>query len=412
MDAIEVQAYEKAVGVLRFNSTSRGFLASKIGYPDVWARDACIANLGAMLTGDKELIKTAGNSLDTLASCQTELGQIPNYVKFPTVKASFSAKDFAEAGSVDATLWYILAVYYYFSVSGDGAFLKRHKSSVDRALLWLRCQDIANCGLIEVAEAGDWTDLFSNRYNILYDECLYYGVLMARARIAKELGEDRKQYLELASSVKKKVNFLFWVDRKNDSKIEKTNPKWLNIHRRIVSELDSAPYYLPYVAFMEFGYRCDVYANILAILFGLSDNNRSRMIMEHLERVGADTPYPIRVLYPPVFEGERDWRDYFRYKELNLPYQHQNGAIWPYVGGFWVSTLAHLNKKHAKVQLTKLGECNRLGVRRKWEFNEWLHGLSGQPMGRPLQTWSAGMYIYSFHALEKKHALVLGDISK
>ena len=37
----------------------------------------------------------------------------------------------------------------------------------------------------------------------------------------------------------------------------------------------------------------------------------------------------------------------------------------------------------------------------EWEFNEWLHGETGQPMGYAYQGWSAGMYLYAYHAVTK-----------
>ena len=53
----------------------------------------------------------------------------------------------------------------------------------------------------------------------------------------------------------------------------------------------------------------------------------------------------------------------------------------------------------AGATLGLLADANRLGKEGEWEFNEWLHGVSGRPMGHPLQAWSAGMYVYAHHAL-------------
>lgn len=410
-DSLEQLAYNKAVEVLKRSCTKMGFLASTSGYRDVWARDGFITNLGALLTNDKELVLGARNTIRTLASAQSDTGQIPNYVKYPSAKAKFSAKDFAEAGSIDATMWYIIGVYYYFTRTGDEHFLREHWERVQKALFWLRCQDVNNCGLLEIVEAGDWTDLFSNRYNILYDEILYYASLRAYTMMARELGHDHAHYAALARDVKEKINVLFWVNRKSERTIRRLFPKWINIHRRAVLEMEYSNYYLPYVAFMSFGYRCDIYANILAILFQVSDKTRTLHILNHLTRIGADNPYPVKVLHPPVFEGEADWRDYFKYKGLNLPYQHHNGAVWPFVGGFWVATLCNLGrKKEAEIALQKLAEANKRGIRSNWEFNEWLNSQTGQPMGRPYQTWSAAMYVYGYHSTQEMKAPILGKL--
>ena len=44
------------------------------------------------------------------------------------------------------------------------AFLTRHRPSIDRALLWLEYQDMNECGLLELPEAGNWMDRVSMRH--------------------------------------------------------------------------------------------------------------------------------------------------------------------------------------------------------------------------------------------------------
>ena len=34
-----------------------------------------------------------------------------------------------------------------------------------------------------------------------------------------------------------------------------------------------------------------------------------------------------------------------------------------------------------------------------WEFNEWMHGETGHPMGYVHQAWSAAMYLYAENAV-------------
>jgi hypothetical protein len=57
-------------------------------------------------------------------------------------------------------------------------------------------------------------------------------------------------------------------------------------------------------------------------------------------------------------------------------------------------------QREARNLLHDLAQANKQGVRDEWEFNEWLHGETGHPMGYPLQAWSAGMYIYAYHAVK------------
>jgi hypothetical protein len=49
--------------------------------------------------------------------------------------------------------------------------------------------------------------------------------------------------------------------------------------------------------------------------------------------------------------------------------------------------------------LASLAQANRQGINQAWEFNEWMHGESGHPMGYAKQAWSAAMFLYAEHAL-------------
>ena len=98
--------------------------------------------------------------------------------------------------------------------------------------------------------------------------------------------------------------------------------------------------------------------------------------------------------------GDKDWRDYFLVRNLNQPHHYHNGGTWAFIGGFYVAALVQAGRlDEAQVQLGKLAEMNRQGVRAEWEFNEWFHGVSGRPMGYAGQTWSASMYLYAHDAV-------------
>ena len=66
----------------------------------------------------------------------------------------------------------------------------------------------------------------------------------------------------------------------------------------------------------------------------------------------------------------------------------------------------------ARNLLGDLAAANRLGEHEEWEFNEWLHGESGHPMGYPFQAWSAGMYIYAYHAVKSGDIPLFAELTK
>ena len=48
---------------------------------------------------------------------------------------------------------------------------------------WLSAHDSNNDGLLEIPEAGDWTDLFGRSYHVLYDEVLWYRANVCYGRL-------------------------------------------------------------------------------------------------------------------------------------------------------------------------------------------------------------------------------------
>jgi len=398
-------ALEKAQEVLAQECCPLGLMASSEGYRQVWARDSVITSLGALLTpGHEECLP---KSLETLAGQQAELGAIPNNVSVATGRL-----DHTNAGSVDSNLWYILGHYFHQQVSGDAGFLREYWPSLEKALLWLRYQDSNGCGLLEVHEAADWADLLANRFNILYDNVLWYAALRGMGVMADQVGENGAPYLDMACDVRHKLRIVLWVGRENTEEWGPSCPghtEWKHTLGQIDPVLVKRPFFLPYVAFRDYGDYCDVFGNLLAILFGVANPAQERRILDYLHQVGVADPYPVRVLHPVIHPGSKDWREYYRNNNLNLPDQYHNGGIWPFVGGFYVAVLVKAGRlEEARHQLEKLAEVNRLGISKEWEFNEWCHGQTGRPMGYPHQAWSAGMYIYAYHCVAQGCLPVFG----
>lgn len=389
-------ALEKAQEILGRECSPIGLMASPEGYPHVWARDSVITSLGALFSpGHENCLRI---SLKTLASQQSELGAIPNNVSVATGRL-----DHTNAGSVDSNLWFILGHAFQYRACGDLTFLRDQWHSLEKALLWLRYQDSNNCGLLEVHEAADWADLLANRFNILYDNVLWYAALQAMAELARDLGVDGTRYTEMAEDVRHKIRIVLWVGPENQNEWGESCPghtEWKHTLSQVAPVLVKRPFFLPYVAFRDFGDYCDVFGNLLAILLGVANPAQETRILDYLDQVGAADPYPVRVLNPVIHPGDKDWREYYRNNHLNLPEQYHNGGIWPFVGGFYVAALVKAGRMEAaRQQLEKLAKVNRLGVQEAWEFNEWCHGRTGKPMGYPHQAWSAGMYIFAHHCV-------------
>jgi glycogen debranching enzyme len=301
-------ALDRAQEALRRECSPLGLMASPEGYPHVWARDSVITSLGAISTpGHEACLRT---SLRTLAGQQSELGAIPNNVSVATGRL-----DHTNAGSVDSNLWYIVGHYVNHRMTDDIDFLRAHWPSLEQALLWLRYQDSNGCGLLEVHEAADWADLLANRFNILYDNVLWYAALRAMAAMADTLEEDGAHYAEMASDVRHKLRIVLWVGPESADEWGPTCPghtEWQHTLSQVDPVLVKRPFFLPYVAFRDYGDYCDVIGNLLAVLFGVANPAQERRILDYLYQVGIAEPYPVRVLHPVIHPGSKDWREYYR----------------------------------------------------------------------------------------------------
>lgn len=406
MDSLIQTALKKAQAVLDSECSPIGLIASPEGYPHVWARDSVITALGALLSpGHEDCLRV---SLHTLGGQQSELGAIPNNVSLATGRL-----DHTNAGSVDSNLWFILGHAFQQRTFRDPGFLRQHWPALEKALLWLRYQDSNGCGLLEVHEAADWADLLANRFNVLYDNVLWYAALRAMAEMAGTLGLETGRWSAMADDVRHKIRIVLWVGREKEEEWGANCPghtEWTHTLSQVDPVLVKRPFFLPYVAFRDFGDYCDVFGNLLAILLGVANPAQEKRILDYLHQVGIADPYPVRVLHPVIHPGNKDWREYYRNNNLNLPEQYHNGGIWPFVGGFYVAALVKARRiDEARRQLEKLAEANRLGIEQEWEFNEWCHGRSGQPMGYPHQGWSAGMYVFAYHCVVEGHVPILSS---
>ena len=192
-------------------------------------------------------------------------------------------------------------------------------------------------------------DLIDCRYNVLYDNVLWHAALRAAAELARAVGLDSEasSYLALADGVHIRLNLLLWAERGWDAaeyaekmaRLKELRLEWYMVYHNI-GTISSRPFYLPYAAFREYGDYFDLLGNLLAILLGVADAQRTAQILRYLRQVGADRPFPYEGgIYSPIFPGDKEWRDYYRSRNLNLPHHYHNGGTWPFIGGFYVATL-------------------------------------------------------------------------
>src|SRR3990167_7805134 len=281
------RCYNKAIEVLRENSTKNGLFASGgiKGYNGIWARDSVISFLGASLVKDEKLKQTFKNSLITLANHQSKTGQVPNAVdKYSDRKPHVDFK------TIDSTLWYIIGHYIYKQRYKDSSLLKKYKPSIDKALFWLRCQDAGEVGMLAQLPTSDWQDAFPHKYGYaISTQALYYKAL--------NLTNNKKGAKKLFAAVNETADSSLW----------------------------NGSFYLPYRwknhnKYMEMGEWFDSLGNLLAIIFDLADKAKARKILSYIKKNKIDEPYPVKAVYPPISKGSKYWQDYFEDSDARSPY--------------------------------------------------------------------------------------------
>jgi len=162
-------AYQKALEALRRNITEKGFSACSLvdnvvygtdaNYRAVWARDGAMTVIWTLDLDDDEIRACQRATLDTIFSHQSPAGQIPGYVTIDDDKPEYMGVGGITA--IDAGLWMVIALWRYSQKTDDWSLVEKYAAQLQRLMDWLTAQDANNCGMLEIPEAGDWTDLFA-----------------------------------------------------------------------------------------------------------------------------------------------------------------------------------------------------------------------------------------------------------
>lgn len=394
-------AQQKAVEALRRNITPMGFSACSLddnetrgtdaNYRSVWARDGAITIIASLNIEDADIRECQRTTLRTLLSASSPHGQIP-----ANVRIDDGIPDYSGVGgicSIDGGLWVIIAAYEYFRTTKDTGFIREFMPTLQKAMDWLTAHDSNYDALLEIPEAGDWTDLFGRSYNVLVDQVIWYRANIAFGRLLEALGQGKRagEYLRWSQSIKMAILQRFWPTTS-------LSPNSTRTFADMQFSLGDTAYLLAQVTPFDFNWRCDVYGNLLAFLFNVLDVERARHSFRFMWGVGVNEPFPVANLYPVVGPGDPDWRPYYAVNLLNLPHHYHNGGIWPFIGAKWVQYIARLGMRPLALQeLLKLAKINQRGVQAEWEFNEWAHAKTGNPMGKAYQAWSAAEFLLACH---------------
>ena len=403
--ALLQHGYQRAIEALRRCVTPTGFTACSLddnqvygtdeNYRAVWARDGAKTTVWTLDLEDEDIQACQAETLRTILRHQAPAGQLPAHVSIDTGEPEYGGV--GGITSIDGALWIIIAVWDLCQRRDDWSLAQEFASTLQRAMDWLSALDSNNCGMLEIPEAGDWTDLFSRSYHVLYDEVLWHRALICYSHMLRQLGKEEKaaDYEKWSQHVRRVIVKNFWPSTAIDESGRR--PSFAEAQY----ELGDSRYFVAQISPFGYSWRCDVYGNILAYLTNMIDREKAMMTFRFLWGVGVNDPGPVKNVYPPIQAGDPEWRNYFTVNLLNLPNHYHNGGIWPFIGGLWVRYINKLGMRDlARRELVRLARMCSTGVSREWEFNEWHHGVTGRPMGKAYQAWSAASFIRACHDLQ------------
>jgi glycogen debranching enzyme len=397
-DAPTKDGHARALEVLRACATDDGFLASpteRANYRRVWGRDGAIIALVALLSGEDDLIEAGRATLRTLARHQGPHGEIPSNVDPVTQRVSYGGT----AGRVDAGLWFAIASAEYWGRTGDEDLLGELVEPLERLRALLGAWEFNARGLLYVPPTGDWADEYVQSGYVLYDQLLYLQAQRGFAALHHELhgGEDHA-LLERIARLRHLLRANYWFDEggaEGDSADEDVYHPVLYAKGREAAAHRRGAYWLPYFSPLGYGTRFDGMANALASLFGVSDDERDRMVDAFVTEDLVDPDVRLLPAFDPVITPKDEyWDDLqmsFSHTFKNEPYAYHNGGLWPLVTAFYAAGRAqrgdaegarrYRDGVHAANRRARDGE--------PWSFSEFLHGRSHEPGGTWPMGWSA-----------------------
>ena len=396
--------YQKALDLLHECRTRVGFLASPTesdNYRRIWSRDGVILSLAAMMTDEPDLLESARETLYTLARYQGPHGEIPSNVDPASQRVSYGGT----TGRVDANLWFVIGCGEYWKATEDLDFIQHMVPVLEKVRFLLGAWEFNNRGLLYIPQAGDWADEYLHSGYVLYDQLLNLQAMRTLGTIHRDLqGSVDHSLKERIAHLKHLIRANYWF-HDGDGVPDDTYHEILYRKGKEAASGCSGRYWMPFFSPTGYGYRFDAFANILASLFDVADEEQVTAVDEFIHSVTPKKLCLLPAFHPVIQPPDRDWRDLqmtFSYTFRNKPFEYHNGGLWPMLTGFYVADLTSRGKhEQASNYLAGIHQANGMTCEDiDWCFPEFVHGQKLTPSGTVQQGWSAAAAIIGTHCIE------------
>jgi glycogen debranching enzyme len=370
------QGYTKAIELLRQSTTDHGFVASPLqqdNYTRVWTRDGVVAGMAALLSNEADLIATFRATLTTIFKHQHPLGFIASHVSDDGA-ASYGGK----VGRVDNPSWAVLGLCQYALVTGDISIAQIYEQHVVKCLHVLDVWEYNGRHLVYAPQSGNWADEYFYHGYLLFDQLLRLWALRLAARTY-----NRNDWEQKANHIQETVELNFWYHERRGDDFYASN-MW--------HQLKSAPKQFWHMGFnpSRIYHQFDLQANALALILGIGSSVEQTTCADYVSNFLNECGTILPCFHPAVTDNDAEMADLktnFAFRFRNLPYEFQNGGLWPVWNGFMAAGLAaggHVATTKKFVQL--IHQSNSMD---NWDFNECHHGRANTPTGMRRCTWSA-----------------------
>lgn len=298
-----------------------------------WGRDTMIALPGIMLATGRH--DDARKVLRAFAAHVSE-GMLPN--RFP------DGDEAPDYNTVDATLWFFVAIYRYFTSTGDGAFIRDELLGVLREIILWHDRGtrygirVDTDGLL-TAGAGDtqltWMDARIGHWVVTPRQgkaveinALWYNALKIMARLVADLDEScvASVFERRAAMVKHRFNEVFWYEQ--------------------------GGYLYDYIDgdYKDTAVRPNQIFSV-SLPFQILPDERARSVLTVVEETLL-TPRGLRTLDP----AHPDYRPHYQGNSTSRDSAYHQGTVWPWLLGPFVTALVRTRGREGKEQAESILE--------------------------------------------------------
>ncbi|MGC8929063.1 MAG: amylo-alpha-1,6-glucosidase [Candidatus Woesearchaeota archaeon] len=379
-------AFEIAKRSLRNCYLENGIIAGKQHFSDYWARDSFFASFGALELKDFEIVR---KNIELFFNYQRADGQIPlrisigqsvitkliedafgisktkNRKLFPTY---YNDKDiiFKKAKSVDPNSLLVIVCLKYYNKTKDREFLLKNYDKIRKSIQWYNFCNKNKFGFIIENNYCSWADSIKKQGFVLYSNLLYYKALkdFSKINILLNKKQEAKEYYKKAINLKKQINKEFWNEEKEF-----------------------------YSDFLPAGKNYfSTEGNLLAIIFDVADDRKSRKIIDYIDKNKINYPVPSKTNHPEYPEELVFWAN----RLIGMKGYHNFEHAW-----LWIGCLDFLARN--KIKDEKAEKIMNKIINKLIEFDEVYEVYDNK--GKPVFTdyyksehpfaWSSGMIVYT-----------------